>query len=310
MKTVKFKDFIDYNKRLGKIIIIGIEGSGKTMLLSRIAIGKMLHGMQDCWKSYEVVDEYNALGFNFSKNYEHLAFSNIDINCLGTYIPDRVVYKCNPYRLGLYDPFFETDIYPPYSAMFLTEGYNFLNSYLYNKFRDSFKAYLKTCRQHKIDMVVDTHSIADICTIFKRLTNRFIYLYKPVEEIKDIHSIVVGHRMFVREWTNYRDVEAYEKSPNSCKNYDEYELIIDKCMYENYDTEFCKYLSLEGRQFQDYVIQVFDKIEKAEDLENFGEKFGIIAPEGFFIGDKRKKEASDLADSDEEGPEDDWNYDF
>ena len=115
MKVIKFKDFINYEKRIGKMIITGVEGSGKTMLLTRIGVGKMLHGQQDCWKSYDVVDEYNAMGFNFSKNYEHLAFSNIDMNCAGTYIPDRKVYRCSPYRIGLFDEDFETIPYPPYS---------------------------------------------------------------------------------------------------------------------------------------------------------------------------------------------------
>lgn len=30
----------------------------------------MLIGQKECWKSYDVVDKYNSLGFNFSKNYE------------------------------------------------------------------------------------------------------------------------------------------------------------------------------------------------------------------------------------------------
>lgn len=40
---IKFKDFIDYNKRVGKMIVSGLEGAGKTLLLARIGVGKMLH---------------------------------------------------------------------------------------------------------------------------------------------------------------------------------------------------------------------------------------------------------------------------
>lgn len=288
MKVVEFKDFVDYDKRLGKIIITGLEGSGKTMLLTALAIGKMLHGIEDCFKSYDAVDEYNELGFNFSKNYEHLAFGNLPINCSGTFIPDREIYECSPYRLGLFDPLFETDIYPPYSCFFFTETYNFLNSYLYNKFRDSFRGFLKTCRQQRFDMVVDTHSVSDICTIFKRLTGRFIHLYKEVEHIKNKDGVIVGHRFFVREWSDYRQVEAYERSPNSVVNYDEYELILNQCLFENYDTEFCRYLALEGRAFQDYIVKYFDKVENVDDLDDFGVKFGIIPPPGFFVGKSNK----------------------
>ena len=280
--TIKFEDFINYNERIGKIIIAGNEGSGKTMLLAMVAIGKMLHGLQDCWKSYRVVDDYNKIGFNFSKNYEHLCFANFDINCSGTNIPNRTVYRCNPYRIGLYDSMFETDFFPPYSLFCITEAYNIFNAYLFNKFRDSFKGFIKTCRHGKYDMVLDTQCFSDICTLFRRINNRFIYLDKKVEMIKDREGIVIGHKMHVLEWTNNRDVEYFERTSNK-QNCKEYDLIIDKCLFKNYDTEFCKYLHLLGREKQDFLVEKFKQVKKIEDLDNFGEEFGIIPPEGFFV---------------------------
>ncbi len=294
MKIKKFEEFINYDKRIGKMIITGLEGSGKTMLLTRIAIGKMLHGLEDCWKSYKIVDEYNSLGFNFSKKYEHLAFSNIDMNCKGTYIPYRKVYKVNPYRLGLYSNEYETDIFPPGSLYCLTEGYNFLNSYLYDMFREEFKAFLKTSRQAGFDMVVDTHSVSDIFTKFKQITNRFIHLFEGVEDIKNKDGVIVDHKLYVREWTNYKDVEKFEES-GKVQNCEEYCLLLGKCLHENFDTNYCKYLHLQGRKFQDFMIEHFSEIKTVEDLDNFGVDFGIIPPEGFFVkkssrGNKKLKE--------------------
>ena len=270
------------------MIISGEEGTGKTLLLTMIAIGKMLHGIQDCWKSYKEVDKYNKLGFHFSKNYKHLCFSNIDINCLGTYIPDRKVYRCNPYRLGLFDKLFKTDFFPPYSLFCITEAYNVFNAYLYNKFRDSFKGFIKTSRHGKYDMVLDTQYFGDICTIFRRICNRFIYLHDDVEMIKDREGIVVGHKLHVTEWTSNRDVEYFESSSNK-KNCKEYELMIHKCLFKNYDTEFCKYLHLLGRENQDFLIENFKKIEKIDDLDNFGEEFGMTPPDGFFMGGRKNE---------------------
>ena len=284
--TINFKDFINYDVRIGKIIISGEEGSGKTLLLTMIAIGKMLHGLQDCWKSYKQVDEYNKLGFKFSKNYEHLCFANFDINCSGTNIPGRKVYRCNPYRLGLFDELFETDFFPPYSLFCITEAYNIFNAYLYDKFRDSFKSYIKTSRHGKFDMVLDTQYFGDICTIFRRICNRFIYLDQKVEMIKDREGIVIGHKLHVIEFTRNRDVELFERTANK-QNCKEYDLIIDKCLFKNYDTEFCKYLHLLGRENQDFLIEHFKKIEKIEDLDNFGEEFGQSPPDGFFITNKK-----------------------
>ena len=287
--TINFKDFIDYDKRIGKMIISGDEGTGKTLLLTMIAIGKMLHGIQDCWKSYKTVDDYNKLGFHFTKKYKHLCFANFDINCSGTNIPDRKVYRCNPFRLGLFDKLFKTDFYPPYSLFCITEAYNVFNAYLYNKFRDSFKSYIKTSRHGKYDMVLDTQYFGDICTIFRRITNRFILLSDDVEMLKDKEGIVIGHKLHVTEWKSNRDVSYFETSSVK-KNCKEYDLIIDKCLFKNYDTEFCKYLHLLGRENQDFLIENFKKIEKINDLDNFGEEFGMTPPDGFFINDRKIKE--------------------
>lgn len=281
MQSIEFKDFVNYENRLGKIIIAGVEGSGKTTLLTALSVGKMLHGQKDCWKSYEIVDDYNLLGFNFSKNYEHLAFSNIDMNCSGTTIPERLVYKCNPYKLGLFNMEYMTDFFPPYSAFFLTEAYNFLSSYLYNKFRPEFKGFLKTCRQAKYDMVVDTHSFLDICTIFRRLTNRFIYLFDKIEDVKNSEGLIIGHKLYIWEWNNNRDVELWERTSKR-ENCKEYVLYLNKCYHKNFDTEFCRFLHLEGRENQDFEISKFPEIISIGDIQNIGENFGIIATPGFF----------------------------
>ena len=281
VEVVRFKDFINYEKRIGKILIAGVEGSGKTLLLSRIGIGKILHGLEDCWKSYDEVDFYNSLGMNLSKNYEHLCFTNYDLNCSGTEQPFDKSYRCNPYRLGLFDKNFETDFFPPYALFCITEGYNFLNAYLYDKFREEFKGWLKTCRQAKYDLAVDCHAFADICTIFRRLTNRFIYLYKEVEDIKDRHGVIVGHRLFVMEWTNNRDAEIFESS-GKVQNCRKYELIIDMCLHENYQTDYCKYLHLVGRKLVDFFIQHFSDIENVDEIVGMLEDFGTIPIEGFF----------------------------
>ena len=281
------------------MIITGVEGSGKTMLLARIAIGKMLHGLEDCWKSYERVEEYNALGFHFTTEYEHLLFSNFDVNCYGTNIPDRVNYKCNPYRLGLFSPYYQTDFYPPYSLLCIMEGYNFLNSQLYDMFPENFKGWMRTCRQAGYDLVVDSHAFMDIFNQFRKLTKRFIHLYKEVEEIKDINGRIIDHKLYIREFSNYVDAERYEQNGvmNNCK---EYELRLGMFMYPCYDTEQCRYLHLEGREEDDFTIEQSSPITSIEDLDHIGEKMGILPPEGFFVGkyarDKLKKKSEPQED--------------
>lgn len=285
-----FNEFINYDKRIGKILIAGDEGSGKTLLLTCIAIGKMLHGLEDCRKSYDEVDRYNSFGYKFSKNYEHLCFSNYDINCIGTEIPSRKVYSFNPYRLGFYDSEYQTDFFPPYTLFCMTEGKNYLDSYEWDKFPNRYVSWLKTMRQAKYDMAVDSQSFNDICTAYKKITNRFIYLDKECVEIRDSKGNVIGHKLFVIEWKHFRDVDLFERTAKK-QNCEEYELVIkDICLYENYDSYYCRLLHLKGRDNQDFRIEHFPQVSSIEDIDMFAEEFGFSVPDGFYKTKKKKEE--------------------
>lgn len=300
MKEIKFKDFIDYDKRFGKMLIAGDEGSGKTLLLTRIAVGKMLHGLEDCLKSFDDVDKYNALGFHFSKNYDHLCFANFDINCKGTEIPHRKVYVFNPYRLGFYDENYYTDFFPPGSLFCMTEGKNYLDSYEWDKFPNRYVSWLKTMRQAKLNMAVDSQSFSDICTAYKKITNRFIYLYKECEEIKDLKGNVIGNKLFVLEWKHLRDVEYFERTTKK-QNCEEYALLIDDvCVYDNYDSYYCRLLHLRGRENQDFRIEHFPEIKSLDDIEYFADEFGFNVPEGFYKTKKKLVDSPRSLDLDED----------
>lgn len=290
---IYFKDFINYEKRIGKMLIFGIEGTGKTLLLTAIAIGKMLHGWSDCVKSYEHVDYYNSLGLHLSKNYEHCCFSNFDIKCLHTNMPDRRSYVVDPFRLGFFREDYNTDFYPPESLLCITEGFNYFNAYMYEKFHPTFISFLKTLRQARMDMVVDSQEIGDLCTKFRHICNRFIYLEKQTEPILNVKGEIVGHRLFVVEWNNYRDVDVFENSTKR-QNCKEYELILDSVIFGCYDTEFCKYLHIKGRENQDFHIEHFPDVKSIEDIEN-SDIINFTPPPGFLnVKEKSSKPVDNI----------------
>lgn len=297
---IQFKDFIDYDKYIGKILVFGVEGSGKTLLLTRIAIGKMLHGYEDCMKSYKQTDYYNSLGLHLAKNYDHCCFSNYDIKCLNTYMPDRRSYSVDPFRLGFFRDDYETDFYPPETLFVITEGYNYFNSYMYNRYHPSFISYCKTSRQARISWVVDSQELGDFCTKFRQICNRFIYLEKKTEEIKDSKGQIIGHKLFVVEWTDRRDVDVFESCAKR-QNYKEYTLILDMCVYGCYDTEYCKFLHIKGRENQQYRIEHFPTIKSIADIEN-SNILNFTPPEGFFSSNSKinKSKSDDNFDDIEE----------
>lgn len=277
-----FNQFMNLSKRQGKILICGEEGAGKTLLTTYIAVQKMLRGVIDCWKSYSKIDEFNNLGFHFSKNFEHLLFSNFDINCSGTHIPSFKSYKVDPYRLGLYCEDYETVILPPYSFVTLTEAQRIFNAYKWQYIRPEIRGYWETSRQAGIELICDTNQPNLIYSGMRSLFNRVIYLYDFVEEIKDSKGIVVGHKLFVKEFKRYSFFEKYLQSANEslCETY---ELILNKCVYSNFNTYQCEMLHLKGREEQDYIIEHFPDIKTIDDINAFAESFGLYATEGYYV---------------------------
>ncbi len=295
-----FKEFIDVSKPIGKIFICGLEGFGKTLLLSTIAVQCMLNGMNDCFKSFDVVDRYNNYGFKFTKNYDHVVFvAFIGINCAGTAIPDRVSYDFDPFHFALFCDDYDTDIYPPYSRLFVPEGQRVWPSYKAEQIRSEVYGNMETGRQAKFDLVFDAQRLMMVAKPIRDLCNRIIILEKKIEEIKDMSGKCVGHRLYIVEFGSNKEAEQFVNNPN-CKLGEHYTLRIDKCMYENFLSEYFEFMHLIGREEQDFRIVQHKEIETIEDINNMT---SILMPEGYLVNSKTKKkkvENDDIPVEDEE----------
>lgn len=287
----RFDEFIDVKKPFGKIFICGLEGYGKTLLLSAIAVKCMLNGLNDCFKSHEIVDRYNTYGYNFSKNYEHLVFcAFIGINCSGTHIPDRISYDFDPFHFALYCEDYETDIYPPYSHLFVPEAQRVWPSYKAEQIRAEVLGKMETGRQAKFDLVFDAQRLMMVAKPIRDLCNRIIFLEEKVEEIKDVKGVCIGHRLHIVEFKSNREAENFVNNPNS-KFGEHYTLRIDKCMYDNFMSSYFEYMSLIGREEQDFRIVEHKEIETIEDIENMT---SILMPEGFLVSKNRKAKKEEI----------------
>ena len=262
------------------ILIFGKRGKGKTLLLVDFAVKKMLNGLADCMKSYEIIDEYNAMGYKFTKNFEHLLFSNIPINCSGTKIPDRRCYVVNPFKLSLYRGDYETSVLPPYSLVCISEAQRVYDSHKAMNFPSESSAYIETSRQADIDFILDCQRPKLILPNVRELVDRFI-MCRGVVDCYDIKGRIKCHQWDLVEWEDWACVETYLNSGKlvNCK---QYRYRNDMCLYECYDTKFMRYLHLKGRKKQDFTVQQFPQINSIEDVEKYGDLFGLNVPKGFF----------------------------
>ena len=287
MQEKSFDEFIDVSKQFGKMLIIGLEGFGKTLLLSAIAVKVMLNGLNDCYKSYDVVDRYNNLGFNFSKDYEHLCFvAFIEINCKGTDLPSRVSYDFDPFHFALFCDDYETDIYPPYASLFVPECQRVWPSYKAEQIRPEVYGNMETGRQAKFNLVMDAQRLMMVAKPVRDLCNRIIRLDKKCEEIKNSKGEVVGHRLYIIEFNSNADAESYVNNGVK-KNCEEYILRIDRCHYENFLSEYFEFMHLIGREEQDFRVVSHKEIESVEDIN---EMTSILMPEGYLVSKYKKKD--------------------
>lgn len=286
MEEKQFSEFIKVNDRFGKILICGLEGFGKTLLLSYMAVEKMLIGEQECWKSWEKVDKYNALGYNFSKNYEHLVFvAFMTINCSATHIPDRTSYACDPYRIGLYMEDWDTDLYPPGATIFIPEIQRVYNSYNSERIRPRIYGYWETSRQYGVSLVGDCQRYMMVAKPLRDLINRFIVLTKEITHVKDIKGNVIGHKLYVLEFNSNKDIELWGSTGRK-DNAKEYVLYLPRLTFGNYDSYYFEYSHLKGRYNQDFYIDKYPDITSIDDVEYIDD---TEVPEGFLLSKKTTK---------------------
>lgn len=241
----------------------GLPGTGKTLCLVDDAIQDMLTSLLRTYNSYDNVDYLNTQGFHFSKKFKHLSFSNIDINTLNTGVPNLKIYKVNPYRLGMPNKKFKTDIFPGGSTFYITEFQNYCDSNMYQYLRPEVKQFYQTYRQAGVNFCVDCQRPTDISKSIRDLCDTFVENISCEELIKD--GYVVGHKIKQRIIYSPRILEQYLKN-NDERLCEEQTRIILGCRYQNFNSYFCKMLHLKGRESQDYKVIYFGEEDDSDIL--------------------------------------------
>lgn len=250
----------------------GLPGYGKTLFLAMRCANFIMDSLIAVYDSYDEVDYLNSIGFNFNKDYKHLAFANFDVSTDGLGDPDLRVYKFNPFRFGFFSKDFKTEILPPYSKCFITEFQNYADSNMYQYLRSAVKSAYQTKRHYyDLDFEVDCQRPIDIAKPIRSLFNEFWEFYKKVENVI-VDNVVVGHKFFIRVIDNPIKLEKYLENGDVslCK---EITITTDKCYFSNYNSYFAKMSHLRGRENQDFNIRHFNEEDDSDIL---------ISPEGYW----------------------------
>lgn len=266
------------------ILLWGNRGHGKTLLLCYLMQSAMIQSLGFIQDIYEEVDYLNDCGFNFSKNFEHVVFSNFDVTTIGTGIPDLRSYKFNPYYFG-FNGNFKTMPFPPRSIFGITELQNYYPSRMNDYIRPEVERKWQTSRHDGITIIGDVQRPFDLAKKIRDLFDYYIECYDYKELI--VSGICVGHVWNLRIIDNSRTLEEYLKSNNKdlCK---EIKFTVKRCLYGNYDSFFCKDLHYKGFENIDFVIEHF----------GIGDDDVLSTPDKYYIS--RSELANNIKNNNEE----------
>ena len=266
------------------ILLWGNRGHGKTLLLCYLMQSAMFQSLSFIYDVYEEIDELNKCGFNFSKKFEHNVFSNFDCNTIGTGIPDLRTYRFNPYYFG-FNGKFKTIPFPPRSIFGFTELQNYYPSRMNDYIRPEVERKWQTSRHDGITIIGDVQRPYDLAKKIRDLFDYYIECYDYHEILTD--GYCTGHIWNLRIIEGTRILDEYLRTNNKelCK---EVKFVVKRCLYNNYDSFFCKDLHYKGFENQDFVIEHF----------GYGNDDVLTTPDGYFI--PRKDLAKSSTDSDSE----------
>lgn len=248
----------------------GLPGTGKTLYLVYKACALMQSTIYEVFNVYDEIESLNSVGFNFSKNFEHLIASNFDISSIGCKIPDLRTYKVNPFRLGMPSKDFKTDIFPFGFNFLVTECQNYWPSDMWQYLRPEVKTFWQTKRHGDYDFILDCQAPMDLAKPVRVLVDTF-YEHTDLKHIYK-NGVCVGHEFYLNKILGNSKLEEYLRTGNInlC------EQIVEKvniCLFDNYDSYFCRMLHINGREKQDYKIIHFGQ-ENDSDI--------LTAPDGYF----------------------------
>ena len=249
----------------------GLPGYGKTLYLVCLATEYMQSTLYSVFDVYDEIDKLNKTGFNFSKKFEHLVFSNFDINSDGCKVPDLRSYKVNPFKLGMPSKGFKTDCYPFGSIFFVTECQNYWPSDMWQYLRPEVKRYWQTKRHGDFDFVLDCQNPMELAKPVRSLTDVFYEHIKYEEKIKD--GVCVGHVFHMNKIYGNNSLEEYLKTKND-KLCEKVVVEVDTSHYGNYSSKFCRMLHILGREKQDFKVCHFGEEDDSDIL---------TAPDGYFV---------------------------
>ena len=262
--------------------ICGVPGSGKTLLLTHLAIQEMLAGINAYRVAKKEIAVLNSSGYNLDyPPQKHLVYADYDISLSRK----RSSYAISGYELGKPNPYFYTRFLPVGSKIFLDEAQRYYDSRMSKYLRDDVYQFFQIHRHNDYNIFFACQRLGTIDANIRALGQHFIIIDKldiKKDEFNSFSKITWYTTIFdscdvAEAYMLNRDKKEYHKVGKKEKivvNYD-----VSRC----YDSKSCKPLFYAGLEIANY--EYYHNAGYSLDLTSIAEynqANAFVAPVGYW----------------------------
>ncbi len=264
-------------------IIVGKPGVGKTVYTTNIVVNKMMNSFEDYHCLKREIKHLKLGGFTMLdlSPQRHLCYTDFNVKINKKFQS----YYIDGYKIGLPNPYFETQFIPPYSTIFLDEAQRYYDSRNSKLLRPEVYNWFQLHRQNHYNIYLVCQRLGNIDVNIRALADKIIV----IEELKtktDEYGRVIKFIWKTKEFESPDMAEEYclKKDKDEYKNLGKKIIVESKLpLFNYYDSFGNKPVFYNGKENlnYDYDIEQRYNLSLASFVE-FNENHYFTAPKGYW----------------------------
>lgn len=264
-------------------IIVGKPGKGKTVFTANIIANKITNSLGDYINLKREIKHLKLGGFTLLDlpPQKHLIYTDFKFK-----INKKIEsYYIDGYKIGLPNPYFETQFIPPYSTIFLDEAQRYYDSRNTKSLRTEVYNWFQLHRQNHYNIYLVCQRVENIDINIRALADRIIVIDDL--KIKTNEFGVVEHfKWITREFESPDTAEEYCRK----KDRDEVSMLGKKVIVESklslfnyYDSFGNKPIFFNGKENSPFDYHIERKYNySVESFVEYNENHYFTAPQGYW----------------------------
>ena len=264
-------------------IIVGKPGKGKTLFATNIVSNKMLDSSEDLWSyKYELKRLQNG-GFSYlgMPPQRHLCYTDYCVK-----VNKRLeAYSVDGYKIGLPNPYFETQFIAPYSTIVLDEAQRYFDSRNSKLLRAEVYNFFQLHRQNHYNIVLVCQRLVNIDVNIRDLAEKIIVI-NDLSMKEDKYGRIINFKWKIKEFESPETAKDYcEKKDNEEYSKLGKDLLItsDLPLFDYYSSFSNKPAFYNGNEFKNFDFDIEARyVTSVESFANYNSIHSFTAPQGYW----------------------------